>query len=60
VRRIRALPPAAGAGRVFLPGEPEHLRAREYATQGVPLPSDAVAEIARTAALVGLAPPRPG
>jgi ureidoglycolate dehydrogenase (NAD+) len=60
VRRIRALPPAAGAGRVFLPGEPEHLRAREYATRGVPLPSDAVAEIARTAALVGLAPPRPG
>jgi ureidoglycolate dehydrogenase (NAD+) len=60
VRRIRALSPAAGAERVFLPGEPEHLRAADYAAHGVPLPSDAVAEIARTAALVGLAAPRAG
>jgi ureidoglycolate dehydrogenase (NAD+) len=60
VRRIRALPPAAGAERVFLPGEPEHLRAEDYAARGVPLPSDAVAELARTASLVRLAPPRAG
>jgi ureidoglycolate dehydrogenase (NAD+) len=60
VRRIRALPPAAGAARVFLPGEPEHLRAEDYAAHGIPLPSDAVAELARTAALVGLEPPRAG
>jgi ureidoglycolate dehydrogenase (NAD+) len=60
VRRIRALPPAAGAERVFLPGEPEHLRAADYAVRGVPLPSDAVAELARTASILGLAPPRPG
>jgi ureidoglycolate dehydrogenase (NAD+) len=59
VRRIRALPPAAGAARAMLPGEPEHLRAKEYGAQGIPLPSDAVAEIARIAALLELAPPRP-
>jgi len=58
VRRIRALPPAAGAQRAFLPGELEYLRAKEYQTQGIPLPSDAVAEIARTASLLNLAPPR--
>jgi ureidoglycolate dehydrogenase (NAD+) len=58
VRRIRALPPASGAERTYLPGELEHRRAREYAERGIPLPSDAVAEIVRTAALLGLAPPR--
>jgi ureidoglycolate dehydrogenase (NAD+) len=59
VRRIRALPPAEGAPRAFLPGEPEHLREREHREQGIPLPSDAVAELARAAALLHLAPPRP-
>jgi ureidoglycolate dehydrogenase (NAD+) len=59
VRRIRALPPAAGASRVILPGELEHLRAQDYQARGIPLPSDAVAELARTASLLGLAPPRP-
>ncbi|MFA5912065.1 MAG: Ldh family oxidoreductase [Burkholderiales bacterium] len=59
VRRIRALPPAAGATRVFLPGELEHLRTQDYRVQGIPLPGDAVAEIARTASLLGLAPPQP-
>ncbi|MCL4798847.1 MAG: Ldh family oxidoreductase [Burkholderiales bacterium] len=59
VRRIRALPAAAGAARAYLPGELEHLRARESRTRGIPLPSDAVAEVERTAALVGLAAPRP-
>lgn len=58
VRRIRALPPASGVARAYLPGELEHGRAREYAERGIPLPSDAVAEIARTAASLGLAPPR--
>ena len=57
-RRIRALPPASGAERAYLPGELEHRRAQEYAERGIPLPSDAVAEIARTAALLGLAAPR--
>jgi len=59
VRRIRALPPAAGSTRVILPGELEHLRAQDYQAHGIPLPSDAVAELARTAALLGLAPPQP-
>lgn len=58
VRRIRALPPAAGAARAFLPGELESLRAKDYGTRGIPLPSDAAAEIARTAALLNLALPR--
>jgi ureidoglycolate dehydrogenase (NAD+) len=59
VRKIRALPPAAGASRAYLPGELEHLRAQEYQARGIPLPSDAVAEVARTAELVGLAAPQP-
>jgi LDH2 family malate/lactate/ureidoglycolate dehydrogenase len=57
IRRIRSLPPAAGAPRAFLPGELEDLRALEHARRGIPLPADAVAEITRTAALAGLAPP---
>lgn len=59
VRRIRALPPASGASRPFLPGELEHLRAEEYRDRGIPLPPDAVAEVARAASALGLTPPRP-
>jgi ureidoglycolate dehydrogenase (NAD+) len=59
VRAIRALPPAAGASRPFLPGEREHLCALEYGARGIPLPSDAVREVERTAVLVGLSAPRP-
>jgi len=59
VRRIRALPPAAGSARVILPGELEHQRAQDYQANSIALPSDAVAEIARIAALLGLAPPQP-
>ena len=59
VRKIRALPPAAGSARVILPGELEQLRAQDYTARGIPLPSDAVAELARTASLLGLAPPQP-
>jgi ureidoglycolate dehydrogenase (NAD+) len=59
VRGIRALPPAAGALRPFLPGEQEHLCAVEYAVHGIPLPEDAVRAVERTAALLGLAVPRP-
>jgi ureidoglycolate dehydrogenase (NAD+) len=59
VRRIRALPPAAGASRPFLPGELEHLRAEEYRVRGIPLPPDTVAELARAASALGLALPRP-
>jgi len=59
VRRVRALPPAAGAPRAFLPGELEYQRADEYLRRGIPLPADAVAEMDRSASLLGLAPPRP-
>jgi ureidoglycolate dehydrogenase (NAD+) len=59
VRLIRALPPAEGAPRALLPGEPEHLRTQEYEAEGIPLPSDSAAEISRAAALVDLVPPRP-
>jgi ureidoglycolate dehydrogenase (NAD+) len=58
-RRIRALPPAEGAPRAFLPGEPEHLRAQEHAVRGIPLPSDSVAEIERAGRLLGIVAPRP-
>jgi ureidoglycolate dehydrogenase (NAD+) len=59
VRRIRALPPAEGAARAFLPGEPEHLRAQEHAVRGIPLPSDSVEEIARAGRLLDVPAPRP-
>jgi ureidoglycolate dehydrogenase (NAD+) len=59
IRRIRSLPPAAGASRALLPGEIEERRAQEYRAQGIPLPADAVAEVTRTAALLGLTPPGP-
>jgi ureidoglycolate dehydrogenase (NAD+) len=59
VRRIRALAPAAGAARAFLPGELEHLCALDYAARGIPLPGDAVREVERTAAMLGLVAPRP-
>jgi LDH2 family malate/lactate/ureidoglycolate dehydrogenase len=58
VRRIRALPPAAGAERALLPGELEFRRAAEYARDGIPLPSDAAAEIERVAQLLGLETPK--
>jgi len=60
VRKIRLLPTAAGASSVVLPGELEHLRAQDHLAHGIPLPSDAVAEVARTATLLGLDAPRPG
>lgn len=59
VRKIRALPLAAGAPRVILPGELEHLCAQEHRARGIPLPSDAVAELARIASLLDLARPSP-
>jgi ureidoglycolate dehydrogenase (NAD+) len=57
--RIRALPAAAGVSRPMLPGEPERERERAYGRDGIPLPADAVAELHRTAALLGIAAPSP-
>jgi LDH2 family malate/lactate/ureidoglycolate dehydrogenase len=58
VRRMRALPRAAGVARIYAPGEPEFLRAAEYAKDGIPLPADALAEIARVAAMLGIESPK--
>jgi ureidoglycolate dehydrogenase (NAD+) len=58
LRRVRALPRAAGVQRIYAPGEPELLRAAEYALDGIPLPSDALAEIARVAGMLGIEPPK--
>jgi ureidoglycolate dehydrogenase (NAD+) len=57
IRAVRALPPAAGTERVYLPGEIEHLRAAEYAAAGIPLPPHVVAEVEKVAAALGVAPP---
>jgi LDH2 family malate/lactate/ureidoglycolate dehydrogenase len=43
----------------MLPGEPERERERAYGRNGIPLPPDAVAELHRTAALLGIAAPSP-
>jgi ureidoglycolate dehydrogenase (NAD+) len=59
IRRIRALPPAAGAERALLPGELEHQRALRAEHEGIELPRDADAEVARTAALLGIESPTP-
>jgi ureidoglycolate dehydrogenase (NAD+) len=58
VRRLRALPRAAGVARIYAPGEPEFLRAADYARDGIPLPADALAEMARVAAMLGIEPPK--
>ncbi len=57
IRAVRALPPAEGVDRVYLPGELEHLRAVEYAAAGIPLPPHVVAEVEKVAAALGIAPP---
>jgi ureidoglycolate dehydrogenase (NAD+) len=59
VRAVRALPPAAGVERPLLPGEVELARVRQREADGIPLPADALAEIARTAAMLGVPPPSP-
>ena len=58
VRRLRALPRAPGVARIYAPGEPEFLRAAEYGSQGIPLPADALAEMSRVAALLGIELPK--
>lgn len=59
IREIRALPPAEGHERVYLPGEIEHLRAEEYKRQGIPLPAQVVSEVRRLAAEEGIPVPTP-
>lgn len=57
VREIRALPPAEGFDRVWLPGELEYRRQLEYAQAGIPLPEEAVAVLQQLAEKEGLAAP---
>lgn len=57
VREVRALPPAEGFDRVWLPGELEHRREAEYLRTGVPLPEDAVAVLQQVAGRVGVPVP---
>jgi LDH2 family malate/lactate/ureidoglycolate dehydrogenase len=45
VQRVRAAQPAAGVERIFVPGEPEFLAARERAERGIPLPAATVAAL---------------
>ena len=59
IRKIKMLPRAAAVSEVFLPGELEHLCAAERHLRGIPLPADALAELARTATLLGIAVPQP-
>jgi LDH2 family malate/lactate/ureidoglycolate dehydrogenase len=58
VREIRGSEPAAGVERIWLPGEPEHVRACARARDGIPLPAALVAELRRLAADVGAPPLR--
>lgn len=59
VREIRALPPAEGHERVFLPGEIEHRRTVEYEEKGIPLPVEVRAAMERLAAGAGIPAPEP-
>ncbi|MCS7234640.1 MAG: Ldh family oxidoreductase [Armatimonadota bacterium] len=57
VRQVRALPPAEGFERVWLPGELEHRREVEYQQAGIPLPEEAVEVLHRVAERFGMTPP---
>ncbi|MDR7543689.1 MAG: Ldh family oxidoreductase [Armatimonadota bacterium] len=59
IRRVRALPPAEGCDRVYLPGEIEHARMLEYRRSGIPLPSEARAAVERVADELELTAPLP-
>jgi ureidoglycolate dehydrogenase (NAD+) len=57
VREVRALPPAEGFDRVWLPGELEYRREVEYRRAGIPLPEEAVAVLEQVGRAVGLGVP---
>jgi ureidoglycolate dehydrogenase (NAD+) len=59
IRQVRALPPAQGYDRVYLPGEIEHERAKDYNRAGIPLPVEARAVLDRLAAGLGMATVQP-
>ncbi|MBC5810549.1 MAG: Ldh family oxidoreductase [Candidatus Eremiobacteraeota bacterium] len=55
---MRASEPAPGFERVFTAGEPEKIRAREHEQHGVGLDPVVVESLSRTAAKLGIEPPR--
>ena len=57
VRDIRAIPPAEGFDRVYLPGEIEWLRSQRWRQTGIPLHRDHVAVLEHTAAGLGVPVP---
>ena len=56
VRELRAAPKAAGAERVFVPGEMEWERREAALTEGIPLPPDVAAGLRGVGEDLGLAP----
>jgi LDH2 family malate/lactate/ureidoglycolate dehydrogenase len=56
IREIRSGERAPGVDRIWLPGEPEHVRSEERSRDGIPLPGPLLEELDRIAAGVG-APP---
>ncbi len=59
IRQVKSLPPAQGYDRVYLPGEIEHERAKEYSRSGIPLPAEVRAVLDRLAADLGMTPVQP-
>ncbi len=58
LRRLRASTPADGCERVYTAGEIEALRTAEHLRDGIGLDPVVVASLERTAAKLGVAPPR--
>jgi LDH2 family malate/lactate/ureidoglycolate dehydrogenase len=56
IREIREGDRAPGVERIWLPGEPEHVRRQERSRDGIPLPVPLLEELDRLAADVGAAP----
>ncbi len=57
LREIHALPPAEPDGRVCLPGEVEWLNEQRARRQGILLPADVAASLARLGEALGVLPP---
>ncbi|HEX4018408.1 MAG TPA: Ldh family oxidoreductase [Frankiaceae bacterium] len=56
IREIREGERAPGVDRIWLPGEPEHVRTLERSRDGIPLAVPLLDELDRLAAVVGAAP----
>jgi LDH2 family malate/lactate/ureidoglycolate dehydrogenase len=56
IREVRDGERAPGIDRIWLPGEPEHVRSLERSRDGIPLAAPLLEELDRLAADVGAAP----